>query len=55
MSNNNLESLKVLRPKEAAQFAYSFDPDMNNPFKKGSHAYNEFVNELHNGRVEGGV
>jgi len=55
MSNKNLESLKALRPKEAAQFAYSFDPDMVNPFKKGSRAYNEFVNQLHNLRVEGGV
>ena len=50
-----LESLKALRPKKAAQFAYSFDPDMSNPFKKGSRDYNEFVNELHNLRVEGGL
>ena len=55
MTNKNLESIKALSPKAAAHYAYSFDPDMSNPFKKGSRAYHEFVNELHKLRVEGWV
>lgn len=55
MSNNNLESISALSPKAAAQFAYSFDPDMSNPFEAGSRKYHEFVNELHALRVDGGV
>lgn len=52
---SNQQALSTLSPKSAAQFAYSFDPDMDNPFKKDSRKYHEFVNELHKLRLEGGV
>jgi hypothetical protein len=46
MNNQSKETLKLMTPKQAAEWVFYKDPDFVNPFDTGSQQWLEFSDEL---------